>query len=453
MPDSSQSVIDAKVLRRSVEELYGTTPMGFLLIFVAVFFILTLTWGHLSVAAVLYWGAISAAVFAVRMTLFWWFHARRASQPDLFWRSWFQAGFFLSGLLWVALPWMLMAQTDLLTASLLSGLLAAVPLVTVFGVLFDFRISMVYPMMIYPSMAVWWLNQGGQGDNIGWVSLLFCPLLYGLARRANKIAVSNIRQSIALQEARDAAEAANHAKSEFLANMSHELRTPLNAVIGFSQVIAEGHFGPVHPARYKEYAEDILSSGHHLLSLISDILDISKLEAGRQQLNETIAHPGDLVKEVVQMMQAVSHKTAIEIEVDITDGLPHMRLDDRAVRQIILNLLSNAIKFSPEGNKVRVRAAYCAQGGLCIEVQDSGPGMHMDAVQKAFEPFSQLSAAGENRHIQGTGLGLAISKSLAELHSGSLMLETAPDAGVKAILRLPPSRFIQVEAGILPAIM
>jgi len=442
---NSQSKIDARFLARTTEELYATTPTGFLLIFVGVPFILVLTWGRLPATPVLYWGALGAAVFAIRMGLFWWFHARRASHSDFFWRSWFQAGFFLSGLVWVVLPWMLMDQTDLQTASLLSGLLAVVPLVSVFGVLFDFPTSMIQPLMIYPAMAIWWIEHGGRDDNIGWVSLLFCPLLYGLARRANKIAASNIRQGIALQEARDAAEASNHSKSEFLANMSHELRTPLNAVIGFSQIIAEEHFGPVHPARYKEYAEDILDSGYHLLSLINDILDISKLEAGRLRLDETTAHPGDLVESVVHMMGAVARKSAIEIEVQIADSFPQMRMDDRAVRQILINLLSNAIKFSPTQSKVRVRAAYSAQGGLSIEVQDSGPGMHADAVIKAFEPFSQLSAAGDNRNIQGTGLGLAISKSLAELHNGSLKLETAPGAGVKAVLILPASRFIQVK--------
>lgn len=452
MPETSNAVIEAKVLSRTVEELYATTPTGSLFIIAAVPFILLLGWGRLPVIVIIYWGGMGTVAFALRMGLLWWFRTRRALHSEVFWRSWFQAGFFLSGLVWVALPWMVMGQTDLLTASLLSGVLAVVPLVSVFGVLFDLPTSMIQPMMIYPSLAIWWIEDGGRGDNIGWTSLLFCPLLYVLAHRANSIAAGNIRQGIALEEARNAAEAANHSKSAFLANMSHELRTPLNAVIGFSQVISEGHFGPVQPTRYREYAEDIQASGQHLLSLINDILDISKLEAGRMQLEETIAHPGEMIEVVAHMMQPIAHKSAINIDIQIASDLPLMRLDDRATRQVLLNLISNAVKFSPEGATVRVGATRCAQGGVRFEIQDDGPGMPTDAVHKAFEPFSSLSGAGQNRDIQGTGLGLAISKSLAELHGGALTLETAPGAGVKAVLTLPAYRVVQEPANILPFI-
>ncbi len=447
MSDAASSAIEVKVLSRTVEELYATTPLCFLAVVVAVPFVMLLGWGRIPVINMLYWAVMGAAMVGVRMSLFMWFRTRRAFHSDMFWRSWFQAGFVITGLVWAVMPWMLLPQIDLFTASLLSAALAVVSLISVFSVfsvLFDFPTSMIQPMMVYPALAVWWIENGGSsdGEHIGWVSLLFCPLLYGLARRANKIADSNIRQGIALEEARDAAEAANHSKSEFLANMSHELRTPLTALIGFSQVTSEGHFGPVHPPRYKEYAEDILASGHHLLSLINDILDISKLEAGRVHLEETAVCPGVMVETVVHMMQAISRKQAITIEAEIGAGLPNICLDDRAIRQVLLNLISNAVKFSPDGGLVTVRAMLCVKGGVRFEVQDSGPGMLQKDVDKAFEPFSRLSAAGNNRHIQGTGLGLAISKALAELHGGSLTLETAPGAGVKAVLTLPASRLV-----------
>ncbi|MEQ1888138.1 MAG: HAMP domain-containing sensor histidine kinase [Alphaproteobacteria bacterium] len=446
MSGVARTYIVAKVLDRIVDELYASTWIGFLQNFAAIAFILLLSRGKIPVSYILPWGAVFFAVFAVRLGIVHWRRMCRPQYPVTFWRIVFQAGLFLTAIIWSAIPWILFRHGDTQTAFLLTGILVAVPLTVAFGLLIDLTACMIFPVLIYSSLALWWRDTGAQGQQVALAFLLLIPLVFSLARRANQVAAANIRQEIALAEARDAADAANHAKSEFLASMSHELRTPLNAVIGFSQVIAEGHFGPVYPARYKDYADDILAAGHHLLSLINDILDLSKLEAGRLQLDETIVNTADMVDGVVHMMQATARKTAIEIEAELPDDLPDMLLDERAVRQIILNLLSNAIKFSPEKSKILVRAVYTGVGGLRVEIQDSGPGMPELDVKKAFEPFSSISSVGKNRGIQGTGLGLAISKSLAELHGGSLTLETAPGMGVKAVLSLPPSRLVPDQA-------
>jgi two-component system cell cycle sensor histidine kinase PleC len=227
------------------------------------------------------------------------------------------------------------------------------------------------------------------------------------------------------------AEGANKAKSEFLANMSHELRTPLNAINGFSEIMTAELFGPLGDRRYKEYVQDILSSGQHLLSVINDILDMSKIEAGKMNLRFEMLDLNDVTEDAVRLVRGRAEAAGLRLVVE-TQGLPEVEADFRAVKQILLNLLSNAIKFTPRGGAIRVwaRSARDASGMALVQVsvQDTGIGISKEDLARLASPFEQV----ESQHAktqQGTGLGLALSKALIAMHGGSLDIQSEPGKG------------------------
>ena len=230
------------------------------------------------------------------------------------------------------------------------------------------------------------------------------------------------------------AESANRSKSEFLANMSHELRTPLNAIIGFSQIMEGGMFGPLGAPKYEEYARDIHSSGQHLLELINDILDMSKIEAGRMTLEK---QPTDLAKVIDESLRLVSGRAEIASVkvIDNSHDLPTVEADKRAIKQVLLNLLSNAIKFTPAGGTIEIESV--TQPGLvAITVADSGIGIPAHALPKIGRPFEQVESQHSKKH-KGTGLGLALSRSLVEMHGGTLKIESTEGVGTQVTFTLP----------------
>ena len=241
--------------------------------------------------------------------------------------------------------------------------------------------------------------------------------------------------------ARRKAEAASRAKSEFLANMSHELRTPLNAIIGFSDMMATGMFAEKSP----EYSGLINASGHHLLNLINDILDLAKIEAGRLTLQESDVDLHLLISDCVSLMDAKALPGGIILSAHFAPDLPHVLADDRALRQVILNLLSNAVKFTPAGGKVDIETDFQSDGTIAIAVSDTGTGIADEDLQRVFENF------GQGRHDvvsndRGTGLGLPIVKGLVAAHGGCISLNSQLGVGTCITVILPATRVLLPRA-------
>jgi PAS domain S-box-containing protein len=247
-----------------------------------------------------------------------------------------------------------------------------------------------------------------------------------------------------LREAKEAAEASDRTKSEFLANISHELRTPLNAIIGFSEVIGEAMLGPVGTPRYVEYARDIRHSGVHLLAIINDLLDISKIEAGKFDLYEEEVTALELLEASLRLVRERAERGGVDCSFDVPPDLPPVIADPRAMKQVLLNLLSNAVKFTARGGNVRAAAAVDQTGGLVFAVSDTGIGMRSEDIPRALAPFSQIDSQFTRRH-EGTGLGLPLAKKLVELHGGSLEIESKPDVGTTVSVHLPPGRLVSAR--------
>jgi signal transduction histidine kinase len=250
------------------------------------------------------------------------------------------------------------------------------------------------------------------------------------------IGIQNARLFREIQEKSAQLEVANKHKSEFLANMSHELRTPLNAIIGFSEVLSERMFGEVNE-KQAEYLKDIHESGRHLLSLINDILDLSKIEAGRMELELSSFHLPTALSNAMTLVRERAQRHGIQLGLEIDEQLGEVDADERKFKQIMLNLLSNAVKFTPDGGKVDVSATR-ANGAVEVAVRDTGIGIAPEDQALVFEEFRQVGRDG-TRKAEGTGLGLALTRRFVELHGGAIRLESTPGRGSTFTVRLPLS--------------
>jgi signal transduction histidine kinase len=248
----------------------------------------------------------------------------------------------------------------------------------------------------------------------------------------------------ALHNAKEEAEAANRAKSEFLAAMSHELRTPLNAIIGFSEIIKSETFGPVGSAKYRDYSNDIHSSGQHLLDLINDILDLSKVESGVDELYEEDVEISEAVRSAVGLVQQRAENKGIKLASDTPSALPKLRADERKLKQILVNLLTNAIKFTEAGGEVKVRIRCDPKRGCEFQIIDTGIGIAPEDISKALSQFGQVDS-DVRRANEGTGLGLPLTKALIELHGGTLDLHSEVGKGTTVTLWFPAERIVSSD--------
>src|SRR5262245_11292151 len=270
---------------------------------------------------------------------------------------------------------------------------------------------------------------------------LYSTTLATLEARAEKDAlIGELEQAKAKSdEARRHAEAANIAKSRFLAQMSHELRTPLNAILGFSEVMKSEVFGQHAVPTYKEYAGDIHNSGVHLLNLINEILDLSRIEAGHYELNEEALALAQIAEDCHHLLKLRARNRGLAIYEVYEPDLPRLWADERAIRQIVLNLLSNAIKFTPQGGEVWLKVGWTASGGQYMSVRDTGPGIPEEEIPVVLASFGQGTNAIKSAE-QGTGLGLPIAKSLVDLHGGTFTLKSKLREGTEVIVTFPPER-------------
>jgi PAS domain S-box-containing protein len=289
------------------------------------------------------------------------------------------------------------------------------------------------------------------------ISAVTSEMLGGLERRKDArhsfVAIARDiserkRVEAELLAATNEAEAANRAKSQFLANMSHELRTPLNAIIGFSEVIKDQLFGPVGNGRYAAYAADIHASGAHLLAVIGDVLDLSRIETGKFDLEESTFDPAEAAAAAFTMVNRAAEIGAIRLDNrlagDAGKALPRLVADKRAIKQVLINLLSNAVKFTPRGGVVSLEAAAEPSGEFTLSVTDTGPGIAAERLGAIFDPFQNADSTQARQH-GGSGLGLAISRKLMELHGGSLLLKSRLGHGATATARFPARRVAQAR--------
>src|SRR6476661_11042955 len=330
---------------------------------------------------------------------------------------------------------LVIAVSSMLAASLPIAALAATAPVTA-AIALNFALSGTFDNYVLAVLAL-----AAEGYFALLAHRLHSTTLATLEARAEKDAlIGELEQAKSISdEARRRAESANISKSRFLAQMSHELRTPLNAILGFSEVMKSEVFGPHAVPTYKEYAGDIHNSGVHLLNLINEILDLSRIEAGRYELNEEAVDLALVVADCHRLLQLRAHNRGISIHEAFEPELPRLWADERACRQICLNLLSNAIKFTPQGGEVWLKVGWTAAGGQYMSVKDNGPGIPEDEIPIVLASFGQGTNAIKSAE-QGTGLGLPIAKNLVDLHGGTFTLKSKVRFGTEVIITFPPER-------------
>src|SRR5215213_10265073 len=338
---------------------------------------------------------------------------------------------------------LVVAVSSMLASSLPIAVFAATVPVT-FAVALNFALQGDLHNYILGIMAI-----AAQGYFTLLAHRLYSAGLATLVARAEKDAlIGELEQAkLISDDARRRAEGSNIAKSQFLAQMSHELRTPLNAILGFSEVMKTEIFGPHTVAAYKDYSNDIHNSGVHLLGLINEILDLSRIEAGRYELNEEPVALAGVVAECGHLLQMRAKNRGIIVHEMLETDMPRLWADERAVRQICLNLLSNAIKFTPQGGEIWLKAGWTASGGQYMSVTDTGPGIPEEEIPVVLASFGQGSNSIKSAE-QGAGLGLPIAKNLIDLHGGTFSLKSKLRIGTEVIITFPPERVMAALAPV-----
>ncbi|WP_371425466.1 sensor histidine kinase [Tardiphaga sp.] len=351
----------------------------------------------------------------------------------------------VSNSLMMFLMLLVVAVSSMLAASLPIAAFAATAPVTL-GVALSFILRGNFDNYVLAVLAV-----AAEGYFALLAQRLHSTTLATLEARAEKDAlIGELEQAKAISdEARHRAEAANVAKSRFLAQMSHELRTPLNAILGFSEVMKSEIFGGHAVPVYKDYSADIHNSGVHLLNLINEILDLSRIEAGRYELNEEAVSLVHVVADCHHLLKLRASSRGITIHEVFEHGMPRVWGDERACRQIVLNLLSNSIKFTPQGGEIWLKVGWTASGGQYLSCKDTGSGIAEDEIPIVLASFGQGSNSIKSAE-QGAGLGLPIAKSLIDMHGGTFTLKSKLRIGTEVIVTFPPERVMSALAPMAP---
>ena len=405
------------------------------------------------------WAVAALSVHAMNILI-----VRRANRQDMTldntnrWRRWLLAGQFLAGCGWAlfavqscdacgpdtyvlfkgaALLVVLSAQAManfMLRRAVLFAFLPAVAALAVDAVLSRQPLDLGLSAMFTTSLIFFvYITDRLYQSNL--------KLLSFQSEKDDLIAELEVAKSMS-DEARRRAEEANLAKSRFLASMSHELRTPLNAILGFSEVMATEVLGPLNNAIYKEYTNDIHRSGQHLLNLINEILDLSRIEAGRYELAEESISLLEIAEDCIGMVQLRARAKDIDISNQFEEAMPAVWADEKSMRQVVLNLLSNAVKFTPKGGEIMVKVGWTAGGGQYLSIRDNGPGIPEDEIPVVLSAFGQGSIAIKSAE-QGTGLGLPIVQAILAKHDGQFVLKSKLREGTEAIAILPAKRVLQ----------
>ncbi len=409
--------------------------------------------------SILAWAFMMLSAHAVTIFL-----ARKAKREDIVvekvasWRRRFLAGQVLIGLCWAIFSMQDCSSCGEVVSGLFEGTVLFIALAATAMGTFLLRNALFYTFL--PVVAALGFSSLTAADpvHIGLtgilsLSLVFLAFMTDRMNRANVhilsvqsekddlIAELEVAKSMS-DEARRRAEEANLAKSRFLASMSHELRTPLNAILGFSEVMSSEVLGPLNNPTYKEYTADIHRSGEHLLNLINEILDLSRIEAGRYELNEEAVSLVDIADDCIGMVQLRARGKNIAFSQQFEQGMPAVWVDEKAMRQVALNLLSNAVKFTPSGGEIAVKVGWTAGGGQYLSIKDNGPGIPEEEIPIVLSAFGQGSIAIKSAE-QGTGLGLPIVQAILAKHNGQFILRSKLREGTEAIAILPSRRVLQ----------